>query len=1269
MRHTSPRALTGTMLGIALVASLLTTTPANAVADVTATPSTQLPSSYPYQPLLAEPADNPSDASIGRGALPYDEIAPTLNDWMAQSDIISTQVVGQSTLGRDIYMVTLTAPETAEETAKQVQWRDEIKYSSAEAAADEDLSAGYKRPVWFNGNIHGNEWEGTDASMNYIEWVLENQNTAAVQAMLSKYRLYFTVTNNPDGRVLGQRATGLNLDPNRDFVTNITPETTIIRDLTTEIQPIFFIDLHGYTDVLQVEPCGPPHGENYDYDLFIPHAYAAALQIEEDVVQAGIAGNTYRDKVTGLTSTTRTSTSGIKIPYRDTPSGWDDWPPIFTAQYVAYQGAIAYTVELPLGRVSNSVTNAYNSSVDTKVAETVIASTLSYIDKNDSEILDNQIEIFRRGAAGEPLKKISTPVDTGTFDGPTEWAALWDQADANGHDETTGITFPRAYVIPTGSGQRSSTDARYLVDFLRKHGILVSQAEADFTADGTTYEKGSYVIDMHQPLRGLANALLAAGSDISSWVTSMYDISAWSQGYLWGASVDPIGNTTDASLPVSVTSVESADATGSVPETTTYLTFDLAGVDDFRGLNALLAENIPVSLVGTNTVILGNDSASAAAAASVAAEYGVAFTATSGTELAGSAVKSLSSLTIGYTGSQDDLLSLKQLGFADSQLVSVSAAGLQAGTVTLTGVDVLWIGSALTINASTQPLAYAAVSDYVAAGKGVVGRGTSAMNFANTWYDAKITSVSGNSSGNGIVKLDTVDGGVLDALGTEYGFVYPAVSFAVDAAGHGKVEQTYASGNPLVSGHWRQTTSTNGPTYAAGRASVVSSTLDSGAKALVFGTSPVYRVHTRGHFSEVATGLYWAALASGDQVAIPTTTSTALTLPATTSSYGQVVSAVAKVTSATSADRTGTVTIVDGGQTVASGTVNSFGNATVKLPAKLAAGEKQLVARYAPKPGSALTTSASDAVALSIAKASTETRVSLSKSSQTLGDDPALATVEVTFADGSAPVEGTVTILSDGESVATAAVDGGTATVPVPSSLGVGSHLITASFAPSDGANVTGSSSEPVALTVAPAATPAAVPAAVTLSVSPVGKSYGTASRVAVSATSAAGVVSGTVAVTVDGAAYATATLSDGKATVTLSPKLAAGRHAVAVTYLGSAEYASATSQATLTVSKAKTTVKVGKSTTKVKAGGTLKVTVTVTATGSTATVAGKAQVLVKGKTVKTVSLKSTGKATVTVTIPKGSTKSVTITAVYKGTSNLKGAKASTKVAITKTRG
>ncbi|WP_295832348.1 M14 family zinc carboxypeptidase [uncultured Microbacterium sp.] len=222
-------------------------------------PLIDMPASYPVQPQLRVFPDDPGDASIWRGARPYDEIAPLLNDLMSKSDRVSTQVASHSAQGRDIYLVTVTAPETAAETARQEARRDTVKYDPIAAATDADLLANYKVPVWFNSNIHGNEWEGTDATLDYIA-DLATSTDPAVTEILSDRRLYFTVTNNPDGRVLGWRGTWNGYDPNRDFITGATAEASIVRDLSAIIQPTYFIDIHGYTDVLQVEPCGPPHG-------------------------------------------------------------------------------------------------------------------------------------------------------------------------------------------------------------------------------------------------------------------------------------------------------------------------------------------------------------------------------------------------------------------------------------------------------------------------------------------------------------------------------------------------------------------------------------------------------------------------------------------------------------------------------------------------------------------------------------------------------------------------------------------------------------------------------------------------------------------------------------------------------------------------------------------------------------------------------------------------------------------------------------------------
>jgi hypothetical protein len=803
-----------------------------------------LPDAYPFQPDLRVVADKPDDKSLDRGLTPYDEIAPKLNALMDTSDRISTQVVGQSTEGRDIYLVTVTAPESQAETAQQTAWRAEIKNNAEVAATDAALMDGYKVPIWFNGNIHGNEWEGADAILDYID-DLVTAPYEEVANVLENNRLYFTVTNNPDGRANGTRATAQGFDPNRDFITGATNEASITRDLAPVIQPTFFIDIHGYTGVLQIEPCGPPHGENYEYDLFLPHAYDAALAMEKAVVEANVPGNTY---LSATGDATTENTGKINIPYRDIRSGWDDWPPIFAPQYVAYQGAITNTVELPLGRVNNNVPQGTaNAQVDVAVAGIVIDTAIDYVVENSSPLLSNQIEIFRRGEAGDPLVEIPADIDPATVPAPNQWAEIWDETDVYAAD------FPRAYVIPVGASQRSVTDANTLVDQLLVSGVEVQRATTDFTAAGTAYPAGSFVVDMHQPLRGMANVLLADGSDITERVPDMYDISAWSLALLWGADVDAVGSTTDPALQVDVEVLTDTPATGVVPDSGSYLELATAGVAEYQAINALLDAGVPVSQFADGSVIITADGAGREQAARVADAFGVMFVASDGARLLSEQSTGLSDLKVGYTGSQDDKYSLLKLGFTD--LVPVTAATIASGEVDLTTVQVLWLGASLQFTPAEQA-GTDAVTAYLAEGKGVAGKGTAIASFANAFGLVTTTATTGVSGSNGIVSVDTPASGLLGTYPMETAFVSPAVWYTA-LGENATVEQSYASEETFIAGHWANAAGRS-RVDAAGQASVVSATGPTGSKVVMFGTSVNYRTHPVGSFSQVARALLWA---------------------------------------------------------------------------------------------------------------------------------------------------------------------------------------------------------------------------------------------------------------------------------------------------------------------------------------------------------------------------------------------------------------------------
>ncbi len=991
----------------------------------------EMPSSYPYQPELRLYRDNADDAAKTAALLGHPDLAPKLKQWMAASDRISTQVIGQSTEGRDLYLVTVTAPERPEDTAQQAAWRDKIKSDPVAAKADAQLLSQYKTPVWVSANIHGNEWEGTDAVMQYIDWLV-TASDAEVGSILRNNRLYFSLSLNPDGRTNATRATALGLDPNRDMITNTTPESTSFVRQAQAIQPIYSADLHGYTSVLQVEPTGPPHGSNYEYDVYLPHNYAMALKVEQEVVAANIPNNTYFNTTTGavVPANTGPETAHIKIPYRDTPDGWDDFPPIFTAQYAAFYGAATSTVELPLTRgAAGGRQTPARAVVNTAVGLETVKSMVEYMNvaANARGMLENQIEVFRRGEAGAAKTALTTE-NIANVPGPQEWKPLWDVVD-----NQEPVTLPRAYVIPAGDSQRSASDASALVDKLLFNDIEVGVLDAPAAIGGTTYPAGSYVVDMHQPLRGLANALLDLGEDISPKVPSMYDISAWSYSYLWGATVDKVGLTSDGPLPAT-TPVDDAAPVGDAPDEAGYLTFDLAGVRDFRGLNALLEDGVEVSMLEDGSAVVGPEDFDAAVLA--ADEFDIAFEAASAEDVAAlddEGTKGLTDLTIAYVGTQDDRLSLIELGFDDIKPITAAAINTAAtnGTPTgLEGVDLLWVGSAF--NPAAGSPGRLAVQSWVDAGGSIVGRSGNAFTAASSFGLVSGTAVAGNGSGNGIVDVDTPADSVLAPYAQESSFIYPATWFT---PGEGtRVLQTYGT-DPLLAGHWRPSgAGTNGPGNAAGQPSVIAGEAASGARAVVFGTSVFYRTHVKGGMSQAARAIFWAG-PTGDGVQAPSSTTVALTTDSSIR-YPQAARFGVTVTSDEGTPN-GTVALRDrAGRTVASATLVE-GAATLVVKG-LEPGRSSFTAVYTPA-GGGFESASSESVDVVVAKATSTTRLTVKKVQARV----VRATVSLTIPGMNG--RGTVQIKDKGRTVRTVTVSGGRKAVVLR--LGKGRHVLTAVFA------------------------------------------------------------------------------------------------------------------------------------------------------------------------------------------------------------------------------
>lgn len=809
-------------LAAVLAAGLLGTT-ALAPAVVAGVPSAAAddlsPAAYPRQLVLPEPAPDAGDAALRLGLTPYADIARRLNAAQEASDRVSTEVLATTPSGRQVVMVTLTAPESPAEARRQAVMRDRITAQPAQAARDRGLARSYKVPVFLNANIHGNEYEGTDAALRIVEEYATSDDPAVLET-LERTRLHLVVSMNPDGRRDGTRRNAAGFDLNRDLITATQTEVVGVRDAIVRTQPVLLLDLHGYVNGTLVEPTTPPHAENYEYDLFVRHAYPNALGMEEAIEALG---HGVEDGV-----------EPVQVPLRDWSEGWDDWPPIFTPQYAALLGAVAHTVEVPL-RVNNSASSLpveelrRRAAINTDIAHAAMTASVHYVREHRAELLADHVEVFRRGVAGEP----QTPVEQGLF-------------GVIGPEDVYLTDYPRAYVIPVGPDQRSAPAAARLVDHLVANGVEMTRLSRPATIAGGSYPAGSYVVDLHQARRGMANTILGPGTDISGRVEAMYDISGWSHGLLWGADV--VSVPAGEQLSVVGRTVAGADPTGALAPSADGWRLELEDPADVRALDDLLDSGAAARLLADGSVLVPADAGGVAR--DVVAEHGVELAAAP----AGATGDLLGPTTVGVAAGAEELWAFGELGL---DVVPVTSAALNDG-LDLSGLDALYVSAGLRWR-DLDETAQAELRSFVAEGGGLVGRGGTgaALNEALGLLD--VTAVAGRGDANGVVAVENADSPVT-AGAPQHTFVY-APHWFTDLGPGVVADQSFAD-DPLVSGHWRATgDGTGGPQDAAGRAVVVSGTdEETGARAVLIGSEPLFRAHPKGQYAVVARALLWSSL-------------------------------------------------------------------------------------------------------------------------------------------------------------------------------------------------------------------------------------------------------------------------------------------------------------------------------------------------------------------------------------------------------------------------
>jgi hypothetical protein len=824
---------------------------------------------------------DPTDPPGSFPHIPYYAIGCTLAQIEADQigNRMSVEVIGQSALGRPLYGVVFNPRETPQQIQDFQRWEQYRRIALEDPSRAQALLEGWgdniKVPVFVNGAIHGNEYEGADSNMQLIEDLATTPygEDPAIDDILNHVILVFNVVQNPDGRVAGTRANGNGFDMNRDFLTQSQSEVRATVALIQKWLPVEVLDLHGYVTPTLIEATTKPHNPSIEYDLWLKWN-----QPRIDANQAALAAvgfNVTRPVNHWCADGSDPDPPGEGGVCDDgTPPGpavaesWDDWGPFYTPMYAQHVGLDGSTVEMcnqadfDCG-LPGSTTHTLGRLGSFQIQYITTTSTLDYVVDNRNEMLLDEAERYRRGVAGEARVACCPP----PFDVDNNWMK----------------EFPKAYVIPVDTGQRSNAEAQRLVDWLLRNGIEVETTRSTATFGGQTFDRGSYVVWMDQAHRGLADTALNIGLDVSDRIGILYaPPAAWSHGYLWGADIVEIPLGADFS-PVTNRILKTATPKGGVePGQTDAYALELDSATAVRALNSLIGggltaemalEAFPAATGGTlpaGTILF--DAAAMVQLAQAGRDNGLLFRRVLEDDLPGSTdpidrVPRIAALTTAQVAAvNQDVWSLRNLGFPTDPLSTHQLAALNnpAGPDPLANYDLIW-NTTNWPGRADQGTARARLTAFFAAGGGYLGANANGANFLNAGGQTTGLTVATSDPEEEFLGESGIIRWVNEGAASPITGAFPAEDTAIvdPPIWFSSVPATLAVDARLpqtdffLSGMWHldEPDSASAP----GSPFVVHGLNNAGTARLVsFAMNPLYRADPEREWPMVGAGAYWA---------------------------------------------------------------------------------------------------------------------------------------------------------------------------------------------------------------------------------------------------------------------------------------------------------------------------------------------------------------------------------------------------------------------------
>jgi hypothetical protein len=800
---------------------------------------------------------DPADPAGSFPHIPWYAIGCTLDQIQARSEgRMQVEIAGRSALGRHMYQVTINPLDTVQRRQAFQAWEGVRRVALDDPARGQALVRGagdaIKVPVFIQGGIHGNEYEGVDAIMQLIERLATTPDgeDAEVDRIRDHAIVIFNVIQNPDGRIAGTRANGNGFDLNRDYLTQSQSETIASVSIMKRWLPPEVLDLHGYVTPTLIEATTKPHNPSIEYDLWLKwnqsriDANEAAMNAEGMEVQRPI--NDW------CSDGDLPPASGI-CPDGDQPGpaeaeGWDDWGPFYTAMYAQHLGLDSSTVEM-----CNSVT-VCGGRVAARRAQYVVSwSTMQFVVDHRADMLFDELENYRRGIVNAP-RPACCPAP---FDVDNNWM----------------LEYPTAYVIPRGEGQRSDAEATRLVDWLLFNDIKVTELKQDYVFGGQTFAMGSYVVSMNQARRGLADTALRIGVDISDRISILYaPPAAWSHGYLWGADVVTIPR--DAAFAPQVNGVDKASRLpgGVEPGLADRYVLEHDSPTAVRTLNGLIDAGTPAEValgeltsvtgatLAAGSAVFAADPATMTRLAATGRDAGVTFhRATAAALPALEPIERVPRIAV-LTGAVDQAVwSLRDLGFAADPIATATINNAPADP--LAGYDLVW--NAGNWPSAANATARARLTAFFESGGGYLGVGANGANFLTA--AAQVTGLTAaatvtNIGLSGIVYWDNLGGASSPVVGAypsrDTAIMDPPTWFTAVPATL-QVDARLPQTGFFAAGMWQPD---QGPSATApGSAVIAHGTNNSeSARLTVFAMNPLYRADPEREWPMVASAAYWA---------------------------------------------------------------------------------------------------------------------------------------------------------------------------------------------------------------------------------------------------------------------------------------------------------------------------------------------------------------------------------------------------------------------------